>query len=51
MVSWKTPIERLRFSEAPWATGAPMTGRRRSICSVSFMGGAVIAGVSWALRN
>jgi hypothetical protein len=38
IVSWTTPIERLRLSEAPWATGAPMTGRRRSICSVRDIG-------------
>ena len=38
MVSWNVPIERLRFSEAPCATGAPMTGRRRSICSVRLIG-------------
>ena len=38
MVSWKTPMDRLRFSEAPCATGAPITGRRRSICSVRLIG-------------
>ena len=42
MVSWKVPIVRLRFAEAPCATGAPITGRRRSICSVRFIDGAVI---------
>jgi hypothetical protein len=31
IVSWNVPILRLRWSEAPWATGAPMTGRRRNI--------------------
>src|SRR5947209_17665455 len=35
IVSWKVPILRLRFSEAPAATGASETGRRRSICSFS----------------
>lgn len=34
MVSWKVPIDRLRVAEAPWATGAPIAGRRRNICSV-----------------
>ena len=44
MVSWKTPMLRLRFSEAPWATGAPRIGRRRNICSISVIAdGSVIA--------
>ena len=34
MVSWNVPILRLRWSADPYATGAPTTGRRRSICSV-----------------
>ena len=42
IVSWKVPIVRLRWSEAPCATGAPMTGRRRSICSVREIDGAVM---------
>ncbi|CFR91668.1 Uncharacterised protein [Mycobacterium tuberculosis] len=33
MVSWKVPKLRLRFPDAPDATGAPLTGRRRSISS------------------
>jgi len=39
MVSWKVPIERRRLAEAPLATGAPITGLRRSICSVRVYGG------------
>ena len=42
IASWNVPIERLRFSEAPCATGALINGRRRSICSTSEGGGAVI---------
>ena len=42
IASWKVPIERLRFGEAPWATGALISGRLRNICSVSRRGGAVI---------
>ena len=41
IVSWKVPIERLRVGAAPWATGAPITGRRRSICSVSVIGSGI----------
>src|ERR1700733_13598220 len=32
IVSRKTPRLRCNWSEAPSATGAPLTGRRRSIC-------------------
>ena len=42
MVSWNTPMLRLRWSDAPCATGAPSTGRRRNICSVRLIGGAVM---------
>ena len=34
MVSSNAPMPRLRWSAAPCATGAPVTGRRRSICAV-----------------
>ena len=44
MVSWNVPKLRLRWSAAPCATGAPMTGRRRSICSLRLID------VGWQLR-
>ena len=42
IASWKVPMERFRCCDAPWATGALMRGRRRSICSISVIGGAAI---------
>ena len=42
IVSWKVPMVRCRWSAAPWATGAPITGRRRNICSERLNDGAVM---------
>ena len=42
IVSWNVPILRFRWSEAPCATGAPTTGRRRSICWGRLVDGAVM---------
>ena len=42
IVNWNVPIVRCRWSAAPWATGAPITGRRRRICSDRLIDGAVM---------
>ena len=45
IVNWNAPILRLRLLTAPWATGAPGTGRRRHLLDEVRPG--AVAGVSW----